>query len=293
MSLTSIHNFAITKKLCRKLCFDVYQAENAFEQQQVWLKVLDENLAKDETHVFNYLNGARLCRLLVSDNICKVMGFGYEEGRYIIISESIDGRSLSLQMDEEFPMSLKQCKEVILGIAQILRAVHLQGVVHGLLNPSSIYSTKAGFKIDDFGYTWVVPILLSSSRGESAELSYYMSPEVFFQTHQIDGRADIYSLGVILLQMLTESSGFEGHAKATFRNKQLLSYVPKVKRIFPQNAELLERILLRTLCRTPEGRYQNMKEFIEDLQRIKEEAPVAGISRHPNGTHSHPYPNGH
>jgi len=288
-----MQNFAITKKLCLKLCFDVYLAVNALEQQEVWLKVLDQNLAKDETNVFNYLNGARLCRLLVSKNICKVNSFGYEEGRYVIISESTNGRSLSLKMDEEFPMALKQCKETILGIAQILREVHLQGVVHGLLNPSSIYCTENGFKLDDFGYTWIVPILLSSSHGEGAELSYYMSPEVFFQTHQIDGRADIYSLGVILLQMLTESSSFKGHTQAAFRNKQLLSYIPKVKRVFPKNAELLERILLQTLCKSPEGRYQNLKDFIEDLRKIEGEAPVLGQSRLPNGTHSHPYPNGH
>ncbi len=287
MSPPTIQNYSIFQKVCSKLCFDVYEGRSELDQRRVLLKVLDPQFTKDETNVFNFLNGARLCRRLENEHVCRVLHFGREDGKYIIVSEPTGQRSLSLMMDEEFPIPLQQTRDLILALAQILREVHVQGVVHGLLNPSSIFMTSEGFKIDDLGYTWVVRHLLESISGEAAHLSYYMSPEVYFQTSLIDGRADIYSLGVILLQLLTEKSSFDCHPKMTFRNKELLGYLPAVKGAFAQNADLLEQILSKSLSKSPEGRYQNLKDFIEDVKRIENEAPKMGTTAYANGKQPH------
>ncbi len=274
MTLPHIQNYNIRLSVCHKLCFDLYKAENDLDGKDVFVKVLDPRLASDETNVFNFLNGARLAKLLDNDRICKVHSFGSSGGHYFIVSEPTGVKPLSLLLQEESPLSLGRAAGLVLAIAQTLREIHLQGVVHGLLNPSSVYHAQGAIKIDDLGYTWIVADLLKNGTAEASHLSNYMSPEVFFQTNSIDGRADIYSLGVIFLNMLSDELMSNGEMKISFQHSRLFNLIPQVKRIFPRNSALIERLLEKSIARNPEERYQNLKDFIADLQQITDELPT-------------------
>ena len=274
MMLPRIQNYTIKHIICQKLCFHLYEAESNLDGNKVFIKVLDDRLAQDETNVFNYLNGARLAKLLQNERVSQIHHFGSDNGNYLIVSEPTGIKPLSFLIKEEFPIDLGRAAGIVLKIAQTLREVHLQGVVHGLLNPSSIYFTDDSFKIDDFGYTWIVRDLLKNGAAEASLLVNFMSPEVYFQTSHIDGRADIYSLGVILLQMLSDELMSNGEIKVSFKHQRLTNMIPQIKRVFPRNSDLVGRILTKSIARNPDERYQNLKDFILELQQLADEKPL-------------------
>ncbi len=277
MDLTEIRDYQVDGKICNKLCFSLYEGMSRLTGEKRFLKVLDEALSKDETCVFDYLNGARLSSLLECNQVCRVYHYGKEAGHYVIVSEHVAEKSLSLFLQEQFPLDMKHVTDIINNIARTLREVHLRGLVHSVLNPSCIFVNEEGYvKLDDFGYNWAVPYLFQREEPESTYLSHYLSPEVYFHRGRIDGRADIYSLGVVFLQLLTDNFSLNGHVNATFKHSLLLATMHKAKRIYPKNAEQIEKILTRALSLNPGDRYQNMNEFAAAMKVLKPEMPAVG-----------------
>ncbi|MFQ5824876.1 MAG: serine/threonine-protein kinase [bacterium] len=244
-----------------------------------FLKVLDENFSIDGINVFLFLNSARMSSLLNSKEICKVYDYGKENDHYIIVSEYINSKPLNLFIHEEFPIPLKQIVDVISKIAMALRYAHQHGVVHGLLNPCSIFITDDGsIKIDDFCFHWITTHLSTIEDAEAIFLSYHISPELFKRIEKIDGRADIYSLGVILLQLLTDYTPINGNENGSIQNMRLPASIPSLCNLLADYPSRLEKIVSKSLDRNPENRYWNLKEFIDDLKLLKSKYLVSSKS---------------
>lgn len=274
MTEPGITNYRIRRRLGSRFCYTMYEAENLLDGKLYVLKILNPELSGREESVYNFLHGARLLSLVKSDHVCKVKNYGNEGGVYFIVSEVCESRSLELLLSEEFPFKLERAVEIVAALAEALRLVHIQGVVHGILNPTSIYLDDTGaIRIDDFMYNWTVAHLLKRDESDAAYLSYYMSTEVYFRSKRIDGRADVYSLSAILLQMLTDRFDSNGHENASFKHKELISGIHLALQRYPQNAAHLEQILKKGLHYNANQRHFNMKEFLQDLNQLEPEQP--------------------
>ncbi len=265
----NLENYKITRKVCRKFCFTVYEAVNRFEEQRRFLKVLNEELSGDATCVENFLDGARVASKLNNKNVYKLHGFGKENEFYLIDSEPVDLKPLSLRIHEEFPFPLKTVVDILIRVSKILRQAHLAGIVHGVLNPSSIFIAEdKQIKIDDFCHHWITSYLTKIDTSEATYLSHFIAPELFSDNQSFDGRADIYSLGVILLQLLTEEFSLNGFGNSVAQPQYLNGSATALKDRYPDHFSQLERILKSCLNKNPEQRYFNLGEFVTDLNSL-------------------------
>ena len=278
MTFPILKKYRILRKICSKFAFTVYEAEGVVDRLKYFIKVLNENLAGNKTYISHFLNSARLTSLLNSKEICKIYTYDNENGLYYIVSEPVSFKSLSIYIHEEYPSSLQKVTTIVTQIASVLRNAHIKCVLHGLLNPSCIYLKGDKLKIDDFGFSWLIPRIRLED-AEAMYLSYYVAPEVYFNDQVMDGRADIYSLGAIFLQLLTEDFTFNGKVDTEIKNKYLLSSIPVVKKLFPENADLLEQIFHKSLNHEPNNRYLNFKQFIADMEKLYPEVPISVSDR--------------
>jgi len=268
LSGLNLKNYKVTRKICRKFCFTVYEAVNLIEEKRRFLKVLNGELS-DDTCVANFLDGARVAGKLNNKNICKVYSFGKENGHYLIDTEPIDLKPLSLHIHEDYPFPVKKVIDILIRVSMILRQAHLAGIVHGVLNPSSIFIAEDGqIKIADFCHHWIASHLPQIDESEATYLSYFIAPELFSDNQTFDGRVDIYSLGVILQQLLTDELPLNGYGNSSPQPRHLNGSVTSLHSLYAEHSPQLEKILRLCLNRNPEQRYFNLSEFVADLKSL-------------------------
>ncbi len=272
MNFSHIENCRIIRKICKKLCFTLYEAVDEMNEKGAFLKVLDEKFSSDRMCVNQFLKGARLQSSLDYEGICKVYRYGKVHGLNIIVSERTDSIPLGLFIHEELPIDFDRVVEIISKIAKSLRFAHLRGLVHGILNPGSIFiQDNGGIKIDDFCYHWLTPYLSEIEGAEATYLSYHIAPECYQKMVTIDGRADIYSLGVILLQFFIDYIPFNGEKKTTSKNRRFPISEFQLEKVLSDYPEALQKIITKSLNLNPDQRYWNLRDFIEDLKLLKDE----------------------
>ncbi len=268
MSGLNLKNYKVKRKICRKFCFTVYEAVNLIDEQRRFLKVLNGEIS-DDTCVANFLASARVASKLDNKNIYKIYRFGEENGYYLIDSEPIDLKPLSLHIHEEYPFHIKKVIDLLTRISTILRQAHLAGIIHGVLNPSSIFIAEDNqIKIDDFCHHWIASYLPKIDESEATYLSYFIAPELFSDNKIYDGRADIYSLGVILQQLLTDELPLHGYGDSFAQPRHLKGSVTSLRSLYPEHSSELEKILKQCLNRNPEQRHFNLSAFIADLKSL-------------------------
>jgi len=268
LSELNLKNYKVIRKICRKFCFTVYEAVNLIDEKRRFLKVLDAE-SSDDTCVANFLDGARIASKLGNKNIYKIYSFGKENGHYFIDSEPIDLKPLSLHIHEEYPFHIRKVIGILTRVSTILRDAHLAGIVHGVLNPASIFIAEDNqIKIDDFCHHWIASYFPKIDEAEATYLSYFIAPELFGDNKTFDGRADIYSLGVILIQLLTDGFSLNGFGNSFTEPRHLNGSVTSLRSIYPEHFPQLEKILKLCLNKNPEQRYFNLSEFIADLKSL-------------------------
>jgi len=268
LSGLNLKNYKVTRKICRKFCFTVYEVVNLIDEKRRFLQVLNGEVSDDICGA-NFLDGARAASKLDNKNICKIYRFGKENGYYLIDSEPIDLKPLSLYIHEEYPFIIKKVIQILTRVSTILRQAHLAGIVHGVLNPASIFIAEDGqIKIADFCHHWIASYLPKIDESEATYLSYFMAPEIFSDNQIFDGRADIYSLGVILQQLLTDELPLQGYGHSSAQPRRLNGSVTSLRSLYPEHSPQLEKMLKLCLNRNPEQRYFNLGEFVTDLKSL-------------------------
>jgi len=272
MSLPEFEKYKINRKICKKFCYALY---DGVDKMKCYVKILDEGLARDPVKVYHFLNGARMSSLLKDHAICKIYDYGKLQNCYFVVSEPINFKPLSLFIHEEFPLKLDRVVDLVVRICEPLRNAHLSGMAHGMFNPGCIYVANDGsVKIDDFGYAWLTPYLLEIEEAEAIYLAYYIAPELFTRPGKIDGRADMYSLGVILLQMLIDYVPLH-HLDKSPQNKRYGVNVETWRNILNGHPKGLKTILYKLLDRNPENRFSNLREIIKEFKLLKKCIPSA------------------
>jgi eukaryotic-like serine/threonine-protein kinase len=286
----TISHYHIVEKLGGGGMGVVYKAEDTRLQRTVALKFLSEDTAKDPAALERFRREAQTASGLNHPNICTIYDIGEEAGSAYIAMEFIDGQTLKHRIEGR-PMRLAELLDVAIAIADALAAAHARGIVHRDIKPANIFISRSGqTKVLDFGLakysaeqqlardtsatgsmpTAATPQLLTSP-GTAVGTVAYMSPEQAMGD-ELDGRTDLFSLGIVLYEMATGRQAFSGPTTAAVFDAILHHQPAAALKLNSQLPARLEEILDKALEKDPKLRYQAASDFRVDLQRLKRES---------------------
>jgi eukaryotic-like serine/threonine-protein kinase len=282
----------------------VYKAEDTLLGRFVALKFLPDSLASDGSALERFRREARAASALNHPNICTIYEIGEESGRTYIAMEYLTGETLK-QLIQDGPLPIERVIELASDIADALETAHERGIIHRDIKPANIFVTKRGnAKVLDFGLAKMVPVkelaggvessqerqYLTDGLGAALGTAAYMSPEQALG-RPLDARSDLFSFGILLYEMCTGRSPFQGDTTGEL----LISIVQQVQvtpaRLNPAVPVGLARIIDRCLEKDRELRYQHAEEIHADLKRLRENSAEA-TDAPPSGTFRNAYQGG-
>jgi serine/threonine-protein kinase len=256
----------------------VYRAYHPQLDRYVALKILRSDLVDDEEFLMRFRREARAIAALRHSNIVQVFDSDVEENIYYIVLELLEGDTLKTRLNDyrvrDEHMPLGEIVRVMLDVLDGLAYAHSEGMVHRDLKPANILLTKRGEAvITDFGIAQIVGSTQHTASGALMGTLNYMAPEQGLEG-QSDVRSDIYSLGIMLYEMLTQRVPFDADTPLAVLMKHLNDPLPLPRQIEPGIPEPFERIVLKALSKRPADRHQNADEMAEALYEAAGEAGI-------------------
>jgi serine/threonine protein kinase/beta-lactam-binding protein with PASTA domain len=266
--------YRIVRKLGAGGMADVYLAEDQELGRRVAIKILNDRHAADDQFIERFRREAKNAAGLSHPNIVSIYDRGKAEGTYYIAMEFLDGRSLKEMIVGRGPAPVKTAIDYARQILAAIGFAHRNGIVHRDIKPHNVLVSPEGrLKVTDFG-------IARSGASQMTEVgsiigtAQYLSPEQA-RGSPVDQTSDLYSVGVVLYEMLTGQVPFTGDTPLEIAMKHL-SAVPKPpSELRPDAPHDLDLIVLRALAKSPEERYQTAEEFDRDLSQVAEGLPVA------------------
>jgi serine/threonine protein kinase/Tfp pilus assembly protein PilF len=267
-----VSHFKIISKLGEGGMGEVYIAEDTKLQRIVALKFLPPELTRDEQAQKRFVHEARTASALDHPNIGTIYEIGESDGKFFIAMAYYEGKTLKDKIEScQQGLNVEDAIDITIQIAQGLTRAHSKDIIHRDIKPANILMTKDGeVKIIDFGLAKLKGHTMLTKTGTTMGTVAYMSPE---QTMGgvVDQRSDIWSLGVMLFEMLTGEQPFKGDYEQaivySIMNEQP-EFITKIRSEVPLQ---IEKILERALVKNPEKRFQSMEEMLEELNIAAEE----------------------
>jgi len=254
---------------------EVYLAQDSRLGRRVALKLLPDHFVTNEERLRRFRQEARAASALNHPNIITIHEIGEAETTHYIVTEFIEGETLRALLSRN-RIELVRALDIATQTASALAAAHVAGIVHRDIKPENIMLRLDGYvKILDFGIAKLMPEGPAPAMGKSFETSpglivgtaHYMSPEQA-QGLKVDERTDIWSLGVVLYEMLTGQLPFKGKTPSHTVVSIVEQPAPPLVR-GPEVPVELERILMKALNKNPEKRYQTIKEMLVELRMLQ------------------------
>jgi eukaryotic-like serine/threonine-protein kinase len=265
--------YRIIRKLGAGGMADVYLAEDQELGRQVAIKILNDRHAVDDSFIERFRREAKNAAGLSHPNIVSIYDRGEAEGTYYIAMEFLDGRSLKELIVGRGPAPIKVAIEYARNILAALAAAHKQGIVHRDIKPHNVLIGAEGrLKVTDFG-------IARSGASQMTEVgsiigtAQYLSPEQA-RGAPVDQTSDLYSVGVVLYEMLTGQVPFTGDTPLEIAMKHLSEVPRPPSELRPEIPHDLDSVVLRALAKDPSERYQSAEEMDADLARVAEGLPV-------------------
>ncbi len=273
----------------------VYVAEQVALAREVALKVLQHGLAHDPASARRFEREARAASSIRHPNVVEIFDFGkLSSGCFYYVMERLEGEDLSHRLARKGRLTWPRARQLLLQLVRALAAAHEQGIIHRDIKPSNCFVVKSTRRNDpetvkllDFG---IVKTLAESS--ETAALTAandvigtpsYMAPEQAMGG-TIDGRTDIYALGVVMYQLLTGQVPFTASTGVQILVLHTQKDPPPPRELEPSILPAVEGIILRALAKDPNARFQSMEQFEQALEEVERDDERPVVARSSEGT---------
>ncbi len=277
--------YELHRRIARGGMADVFLARDSLLDRPVAVKVLFPQFAAEASFVERFRREAQAAANLNHPSIVAVYDWGEHDNTYFIVMEYVEGRSLAEVLRAEGTLHPDRSAEICTDVAAALSFAHRNGTVHRDVKPGNILITKNGqVKVTDFG--------IARAFGGGDELTQtgsvmgtasYFSPEQA-QGKNVDPRSDLYSLGVVLFEMVAGRPPFQGDSPVAIAYKHVQEAPPRPTSINPAIPKTLEAVIARLLAKSPAQRYASAEDVRADLRRFREGHPLVGVGAAPAGT---------
>src|SRR5919201_1694419 len=259
--------YKILRKLGAGGMANVYLAEDQELGRRVAIKILNERHANDDQFVERFRREAKNAAGLSHPNIVSIFDRGEAEGTYYIAMEYLDGRSLKELITSRGPAPIHVAVDYARQVLAALRLAHRQGLVHRDIKPHNVLVDAEGrVKVTDFGIARAGPSQMTEE-GSIIGTAQYLSPEQA-QGAPVTPSSDLYSVGIVLYELLTGTVPFAGETPVELAMKHLSKVPDPPSRLRPEVPRDLDFVVMRALAKGPEERYQSADEMDADLARV-------------------------
>jgi serine/threonine protein kinase len=272
-SPTMFGNYKLLKKLGSGGMGAVYLAEDTHAMRQVALKILPPEAGRDPVMMRRFRQEAIATGKLNHENIVSAYTFDEQDGLYYYAMEYCDGEGLDSVLERQGLLPEADALQIVLQVARGLQHAHSHGIIHRDIKPGNVFITRPGVaKILDLGLSKDMHNTNASFQtlgGWALGTPHYISPEQARAEKDLDGRADIYSLGATFYHLLTGRPPYEGESPAVTMSMHLTQQAPNPLDLNPTLNQALVQILRRMMARSREDRYAHCAELVADLEAIQ------------------------
>jgi serine/threonine protein kinase/tetratricopeptide (TPR) repeat protein len=283
MEPDKVSHYRILEKLGAGGMGEVYLAEDLKLGRKVAIKVLSEEFTTNKDRLHRFEQEASAASNLNHPNILTIHEVGTDEGRHYIATEYIDGVTLRRKLAVT-QLEIPEILDIAVQVASALEEAHAAGIVHRDIKPDNIMVRRNGYvKVLDFGLAKLTEttdrspsdgeastrVLVQTDAGVVMGTSHYMSPEQA-RGKPVDARSDIWSLGVVIYEMIAGRTPFEGETSTDVIVAITQKEPPPLARFAPKVPDELDWIVMKALRKDRDERYQTIKELITDLRRLKQ-----------------------
>ncbi|MDP8954922.1 MAG: Stk1 family PASTA domain-containing Ser/Thr kinase, partial [Actinomycetota bacterium] len=260
--------YELHRRIARGGMADVFLARDALLDRPVAVKVLFPEFATDPTFVQRFRREAQAAANLSHPNIVSVYDWGEEGGTYFIVMEYIEGRSLAQIIKDEGRLHPDRAADITADAAAALGFAHRNGVVHRDVKPGNVLiDVNGNVKVADFGIARA-----ANARENLTQTGAVMGTATYFSPEQaqgfgVDPRSDVYSLGVVLYEMVTGRPPFDGDSPVSIAYKHVREQPVPPSELNPSLPPAFEAIILQAMAKDPSDRYASAEELRADLLR--------------------------
>ena len=248
---------------------EVYRVEDKKVGQEVALKLIKPEISANRTTIDRFRNELKTARMISHRHVCRMFDLGEEKGTYFITMEYVAGEELKSFMRRSKQLALGTAISIAKQVCEGLEEAHRLGIIHRDLKPSNIMIDREGnARIMDFGIARSLHSKSTTGEGLIIGTPEYMSPEQA-EGKDSDRRSDIYSLGIILYEMVTGKVPFEGNTPLSIAMKHKLEAPRDPKELDSQLPDNLSLLILKCLEKNREKRYQDAEDLCRELGKIE------------------------
>ena len=260
----------------------VFRAHDRLLDRTVALKILHQHYAADGEYVERFRREARAVATLSHPNIVTVIDRGAHDGRQFIVFEYVDGENLKRLIERRGPVPVALALELVIQIAHGLSFAHQQGLVHRDVKPQNVLLNGDGrAKVTDFGIARSLDVQHGMTQtGTVLGTSDYIAPEQA-QGQRVDEHSDVYSLGVVLYELLTSEVPFPGENFVSVAMRHINEPAPSIRDKRPDVPQRVDEAVRRAMAKDPADRFATMAEFRTELEACLAELQEAGTELAP------------
>ena len=245
---------------------NVYLAHDTILDRDVAVKVLRGDLATDEKFIRRFQREALSASSLSHPNIVEMYDVGEDDGQYYIVMEFVDGKTLKQVLKQRGHLSVTEVIDIMSQVTDGMAHAHDAYIIHRDIKPQNIMMLSNGMiKITDFGVATALNSTQLTQTNSVMGTVHYLPPE------QAQGkgstiRSDIYSMGIMMYELLSGSAPYKGETAVEIALKHLKEPLPSIRKVSSQIPQTIENVIIKSTAKNPKNRYSDAREMFEDLK---------------------------